>query len=85
MKEILDSLEKIERAARGDASQVEPAILSARKSLSGTKDGKLKQLDEELSVWQKKLNVILKEPVGREGISKHARHWMEELRKMNVS
>ena len=85
MKEIIQALEQIERTARrSDAAKIESAIQSARRSLAGAEDEKLRQLDAELSTWQKKSNVILKEPVGREGISKHARHWMEELRKMNV-
>ena len=85
MKEVIASLENIEKVARrGDAAQVQQAIRSARKSLTGAKDDKLKQLDEELSTWQKKSDVILKETVGREGMAKHAKHWAEELRKLSV-
>ena len=84
MKNIIESLEQIEKVARGDAAKVGQALQAARKTLSGAKNDKLKQLDEELSTWQKKLDVILKEPVGREGMAKHAKHWAEELRKLNV-
>jgi hypothetical protein len=84
LKEIIHSLQEIEKRVRGeDTSEVETAITSARTLLSGESSGVLRQLDEELSTWQKKLNVILKEPVGREGMAKHAKHWVEELRKLN--
>ena len=89
MKEIIGALEEIEKSAKaGDRAKVEQAIQSARsKSAAVGVQGRaplLRQLDEELSIWLAKLNVIFKEPVGREGVAKHARHWAEELRKLNV-
>ncbi len=84
MKEIIHFLEQIEKTVRSsDALKVEEAIRSARKSLSGNKSEVLKKLDGELEIWQSKISVILKEPVGREGMAKHAKHWVEELRKIN--
>ena len=81
MKNIIDFLEQIEKAAKGsDKVKIEAAVQAARKSLSGAKNDRLKQLDEELSTWQKKSDVILKEPVGREGMAKHIRHWITSLR-----
>ena len=81
MKNIIESLAQIEKVARGgDKAQVVLAIEAARKELSGTKDERLKQLDEELSTWQKKSDVILKEPAGRQGMVKHIRHWVTSLR-----
>ena len=92
MKEILEALETIEKSVNAgkDPSGVQAAIQSARKSLAGAMTvgarhaAPLHQLDDELSVWQTKLNVILKERIGREGIAKHARHWVEELRRLHV-
>ena len=51
-------------------------------SLSQAKDLKLGQLETELSVWQSKLEVILKETVGRQGMAKHASFWAEKLRQL---
>ena len=80
MKQIIESLSQIEKSAKsGDAAKIEMLIQAARKAASGAKEGPLKQLDEELSTWQKKLSTILKEPVGRQGMAKHARHWIEQL------
>jgi hypothetical protein len=36
-------------------------------------------LNEELSVWAQKMDVILKEPAGRQGIVKHLKHWTDKL------
>ncbi len=44
----------------------------------------LEELDTELSIWQSKLAVILKEPVGKKGMAKHARFWAEKLRTIHV-
>ena len=44
----------------------------------------LKELDTELSIWQSKLAVILKEPIGKKGMAKHARFWAEKLRAIHV-
>lgn len=85
LKEIIHSLQEIEKRVRGkEASAVETAIKSARTLLSGDSSGVLRQLDEELSTWQKKLNVILKEPVGREGMAKHMKYWIQELSKLGA-
>ena len=85
MKEIIEALENIEKFAKGsaDVSKIEKTIQSARASITKMHPGgaKLRQLENELSVWQTKLDVILKEPAGREGMVKHAKHWVEELRR----
>ena len=82
MKEIIQSLEQIEKTVRGaDAGKTEAAIQSARKALAASKQQGLEHLGEELSTWQKKLNVILKEPAGRQGMAKHVRYWIEGLTK----
>ena len=85
MKEIIHSLEQIEKTSKNsDVRKTEEAIRTTRKFLSGTKNDVLKKLDGELEVWQTKLSVIFKEPAGREGMARHAKHWVEELRKINV-
>ena len=88
MKDVIAALEEIERSVKGvaDISKIEKSIQSAKSKLTSPNAAHkalLNQLQEELSIWQKKLNVILKEPAGREGMAKHAKHWVEELRKLN--
>ena len=82
---IINGVEQIERLAKhsSDASQAKNAIQSVR-DLIRSSDRDLKQLDSELSTWQSKLEVIYREPVGRQGMAKHAAHWAEKLRKINV-
>jgi hypothetical protein len=84
MQKILQELEKIARAAKGGSEkEVLGAIQAARESIRGLgAEGAaaLKELDQELSVWQSKLPVIWKEIVGRQGMVKHAAHWAEKLR-----
>ena len=78
MKEIIQALEEIEKNVKGgDRAKIEKAIQSAKSKLSPPTH----RLHEELSVWQTKLDIILKEKAGREGMAKHARHWVEELRR----
>lgn len=86
MRELAEALEQIARAARGPADR--DAVLKAvrrSKTISGSvhvQTELLKQLIDELSVWEKKLDAILGEPVGRQGMAKHAAFWAERLRKM---
>ena len=92
MKKIIEQLENIAHSAKNPSEQSK--IVDALKSLRTlVKDPKetgaapkeiFGKLDGEMEVWQTKLSVILKEPVGREGIARHAKHWVEELRKINV-
>ena len=86
MKNIIVSLEGIASAAEkdSDVSKAEQAIKSARGLIKNfPADPLLKELDRELSVWQSKLAVILKEPAGKKGMAQHARFWVEKLRKFN--
>ena len=87
-QELIDVLEKVGHFARMEPAKTGQAIEMARgliKDLKGKShhipEAWLDQLEQELSTWQAKLGVILKETVGREGMAKHAHHWMEELRK----
>ena len=90
MKDIVAALEEIEKSAKsGDRIKIEKATQSARSSITamhpgGALPGWAEQLENELSVWQTKLSVILKEPAGREGMVKHAKHWIEKLKVQKV-
>jgi len=77
---ITASLEEIARLAKASAepAKVEEAIKTARAVLQGLKG--TEELDKELSIWQSKLPVILKEPAGRQGMVKHVHYWMERLK-----
>ena len=79
-EKISQALEDIARAAKstGDDSKIKQAITAAKNLVSG--QASLQQLESELSTWQSKLSVILKEPVGRQGLAKHAGYWAEKLR-----
>ncbi len=78
LEEIADSVKKSSQPAA-----VTQAIQSLRKELAASKtDTSLKLLDEELEIWLKKLEVILKEPAGREGMVKHTKHWADRLRSL---
>lgn len=89
-EKLLGSLEKLAHTAKtsSDAAGFEKAVKETRElikqSLSGAGDAAkklLSQLDSELDVWQKKITVIVKEPLGRQGMAKHAHHWAEILKK----
>ncbi|MBI3252579.1 MAG: hypothetical protein HYZ52_04615 [Candidatus Omnitrophica bacterium] len=75
-EKTIRALEAIADLVRGSAERgkIEAAVKAARK-LAPVPD-----LAEELSVWEKKLDVILKEPVGREGMARHVSHWIEKLK-----
>lgn len=83
------SIEKIAHAAK-DSNQaaIEKAVKEAREQLkqplaaaAGDAKKLLAQLDAELEIWQNKIGVIVKEPVARQGMAKHAHHWTEVLKK----
>lgn len=85
-EKILKNLEQIAKAAKtgpGEKDALE-AIRSARETIktSGAGIEALQELDRELSVWQSKLSVIWSEPLGRQGIAKHATYWEEKLRSL---
>ena len=86
MQKILQELEQIVRSAKGGSEKdALEAIQSARESIRSLGAGSaaaLKELDQELSVWQSKLPVIWKEIAGRQGMVKHAAHWAEKLREL---
>jgi len=87
-QELIEALEKVAHLARTEPAKTGVALemaMTLAKELKGKShhipEASLGQLEQELSTWQAKLGVILKEPVGREGMAKHAHHWIEELRK----
>ena len=75
--QIIGSLEKISKAARNNSlTEAESAIKKTRELLGEIKNQKeLGVLDSELATWQTKLEVIFKEPVGRNGMAKHLEYW----------
>lgn len=90
MKNITPELENIAKSVKvsSDASKTEQAIKSARIAVENYKKiakpeqaALLEKLENELKTWQSKLSVILREPVGRQGMAKHAEHWIEQLKK----
>ena len=85
---ITESLEEIAKSVKSssDPKKIEEAIRTTRsllKNFAATNGHlqKIQQLDQELTTWQSKLAIILKEPIGRQGMAKHAQFWVEELRK----
>jgi hypothetical protein len=92
-RRVVSALEAIAHAASSpDASKTAPAVESAivevraaRAAAPEPVAGPLGRLEDELVIWKAKLPVILKEPVGRQGMSRHARHWIEELGKLKWS
>ncbi len=91
MNYLISSLEKIAHLVKNssDEKKVESAIKSTRdlikqlkQSISNGNTQALDQLEIELATWQTKLNVILKETVGRQGMTKHAQHWAERLKRI---
>ena len=87
MQKVVEGLENLAGSVKKSAqpAAVSQAIQNVRKELvplKGTLENAalFQTLDEELGIWLKKLETILKEPAGREGMVKHARHWAEKLR-----
>ena len=79
-EKICSGLEEIARLVKStnDTSKINEAIGSLRNLISGREP--YRQLETELNTWQVKLSVILKESVGREGMVKHARYWVERIK-----
>ena len=91
MKKITDKLEEISRSAKDPNAAAETVeairhlktLVNEHKVSEPVAKELLERLNGELDVWQAKSSVILKEPAGREGMAKHAKHWVDELRKIN--
>ena len=84
---IADGLEAIARAVKDPQgiAKTEEAIKTTRDLIKHSKeneslDASLKQLDSELATWESKLSVILKEPVGKEGMVRHVEYWIGKLK-----
>ena len=91
MNRVIASLEEIARLAKTarEPAEMEKALEAARGAIQLLKDeisrppkssGLEMTLDQELSTWQSKLAVIWKESVGREGMARHAKYWVDKLR-----
>jgi len=92
VQNIVSGLNEISRLVKdaGEVEKIQGAIGSVRMAIKqsgvgagsprpGAETAPLRELDKELSIWQSKLSVILKEPVGRQGMAKHAEFWAEKL------
>ena len=81
MQEIISALETIEKSLKtgNDPSAVQAAIKTARNKTVSSTDEQLQQLAAELLTWESKFPVIWREPAGRQGMAKHAKHWIEKL------
>ena len=76
---------KIKNAIKSLRANVGAALVVAQ-NVVGQNKGQaqglpLQELDKELEIWESKLSVILNEPIGRQGMAKHAAHWIERLKK----
>lgn len=79
---LQDACKALETLARSVEGAADEAKISAeiKEVLVLTKGNpQAAHLEEELKVWQTKLSVIIKEPIGRKGLAKHARFWAERL------
>jgi len=78
---LVKALEKVSISAKsGKSDATRSAVESARAEIGKlTPSPSLRQLETELGIWSSKLDVILNEPAGREGMAKHAAYWMETL------
>ncbi len=91
MQKVVEGLEVLAGALKKSAQPavVSQAIQHVRKDLTLLKGDPettalFQTLDEELGIWLKKLETILKEPAGREGMVKHTHHWAERLKKLGA-
>ena len=86
----LETLSRQARNFRSDAdskaileqlAQLRRCVADEKKASAADGQSLLEKLDGELSTWQQKLPVILKEPVGRQGMAKHAAYWADQFAK----
>ncbi len=81
---VVKGLERLAHLVEGSSgpSEIDGAIRELLKTLTTepSKSENLGKLESELKIWQEKLPVILKEPIGRKGMAKHARFWADQLK-----
>ena len=85
MEKIILGLQQISHLAEGasDGLKMSQAIEATRlaiQKIGSNGNSILQELDKELGIWRSKYEVILKEPVGRQGMARHAEHWVEKLK-----
>lgn len=79
MQDACQALERIAHLAEsGDEAGLRKELEALQKAVSSNKE--LAELAKEAKIWQDKLGVILQEPVGRKGMARHARFWIEKLK-----
>ena len=93
MKRVIVSLEALSSALEKnqDAAQSRQMISALKVLVRESKStaaeeavSLLNQLEAELDTWLLKLDAILKEDAGRKGMAKHARNWIDELKKLKL-
>ena len=83
MEKTVKELEQLAHLLKNsnDEKAIREAIQSLRDRVGAIHELPLRnELDHELEIWQSKLAVILEEPVGRQGMAKHAEYWIEKLK-----
>ena len=74
MQELIKGLEQISHnAISKNLKELLPQLQNTKKLAQSFKQD---QLVQEISAWESKLDVILAEPIGRKGMSRHASHWI---------
>ena len=83
MEGLIQGLERLAHLVKSskDEKVIREAIQLLRDRVGAIHELPLRnELDHELEIWQSKLAVILEEPVGRQGMAKHAEYWIEKLK-----
>ncbi len=83
VNELIKALQDIARLAEksGGAGELTAAFNAARKAIKNSANAEsLQSLDLELTTWEAKLSVIMREPAGRNGMAHHCRYWIDKLK-----
>ena len=83
MNEVIQYLQEISKQAErtGGAQELISAMNSLRAAIKKSENSAaLEVLDTEISTWQAKLPVIMREPAGRHGMAHHCHYWIEKLK-----
>lgn len=79
MNALIQNLEMISKQTAG-AAQAKEILSTIGAAKKAAHDLKQDQLLAELTTWENKIDVILKEPAGRRGMAKHAQFWAEKIK-----
>ena len=83
LNQIASAVKKSDRVATLKAIELARECVAAHgvRPPIGGETALLQNLDEELKIWHSKIDVILKEPIARQGMAKHATYWVEKIQK----